>query len=89
MKLELEERIMDWFHSSIDGGTALFNLEDMIDEGVVTLDEYQDNEMAICHLFDNNYFYCVTCGWTLTTGDMGEDTEGGELQCIQCENEAY
>lgn len=89
MSDDLMKRI-DTIFARIEGGSAvdMYQLIDQaIDEGEITQEEYLKNEMAIANYFDTHYFTCSGCGWTMPISDMGEDSEVGDLVCTDCEEE--
>lgn len=88
MNIELKDEILCIWQKKIDGGCARFSLELWMEDAPILADNPQVTEWDLCRLFDDNFFYCTVCGWTLPIDDNGEDTEGGEMQCMQCENES-
>lgn len=89
MTNEEQIKLHDIFYSAIQGGSTDWMesiLERAVEDGELTEDFVHDNELAIAYYFDDHWFTCVVCGWTMPISDMGEDTEGGELQCEDCSN---
>lgn len=53
--------------------------DEFIEEGFMTADEFRMNEMEICGIFDEGFFMCEGCGWTMPNsmtclGDVDEAT---------------
>lgn len=84
MNEELRERLDKLFYSEIQGGTSddMYNIIDRaIEDGTISDDEWQNNEMGICMFFDNSWFTCEGCGWTMPISEM---SEYGDWQCSSC-----
>lgn len=75
--------VIDSLRGSSDD--ILGKFDEVVEEGFITQEEWRKNESDILAVVDNNIFMCVTCGWTLNVDEMGEDTDGGELQCDSCD----
>jgi len=58
-------------------------LDNAIDDGIITQEEFDENEKSIAHFFDDHWFNCASCGWTMPVEEMGEDLNG-ELACHEC-----
>ena len=63
-------------------------IDEAIQNGEITREEYDDNELEIAYLFDNFWFTCSVCGWTMPIGDMGEDVDG-DMACASCSDEYH
>jgi hypothetical protein len=88
MNEDLHNRVMqviDHLRGSSTGIAQGFD-QAIEDDETLTQEEYDTNEIAIHDLIDNNIFECVTCGWTLNVDEMGEDTDSGEIQCLDCQD---
>ena len=85
MNDDLSRRVTAIFERIEGGSTEDMEslLERAIEEGDITQEEYNCNEMAIAYLFDARWFYCAGCGWTQPVDQMGEDRDG-ELMCDEC-----
>lgn len=81
------EEIHDKLASYIDGGVCMFHFDgDFFEEAEFCSAEFfNKNEMQIALMFDNHFFTCHSCGWTMPIDCMGEDSEFGEFQCTDCE----
>ena len=89
MTTDMRQKFWTLFNDEIQGGVSsdMWSMIDVwIDEGVITQEEWNDNEMSICILFDDHWFTCARCGWTMPVSDMGED-EDGEMVCGDCNAE--
>ena len=90
MNDDLYKRVME----VIDGlrgssNDILSKFDEAIEDGLITKEEWRAYEVEILAAVDNNIFTCVTCGWTLNVDEMGEDTDGGEIQCDDCDGSKY
>jgi len=85
MNDDLSRRVTTIFERIEGGSTEDWQslIDQAIEDGNITQDEFDDNEMAIANLFDSRWFYCAGCGWTFPTDHMGEDRDG-ELMCEDC-----
>lgn len=81
---ELQNKLAEY----IDGGVATwyFDAEWFQEMGFCSADFFGDNETEIAYMFDDYFFSCNFCGWTMPNDCMGEDLHG-ELRCTDCENE--
>ncbi|RZK44551.1 MAG: hypothetical protein EOO61_03405 [Hymenobacter sp.] len=90
MNEDLTKRVMavidDLRGSSKDIMSAF---DEAIEDGEISQEEFHQYETSILCLVDNQIFTCVRCGWTLNVDEMGEDTEGGEIQCSNCASDEY
>lgn len=93
---ERRREIHDAFANEIQGGVSKDWMQ-IIDEWIEAFDEgseyftmsqeeFQNNEIEIATLFDDWFFSCNSCGWTMPIDDMGEDNNG-EFRCTDCEKE--
>ena len=81
---EKRSEIASWFHDEVQGGVCddVFNLFDkMIEEGVLTDEEFKLHESEICAFVDSNWFTCNGCGWTQP---ISEQSDVGEWHCNDC-----
>ncbi len=94
---ERREEIRQAFASEIDGGVSkcwtsiIDEWIEAFDEGSnwqfsMSSDEFNKNEMEIACIFDDGWFTCASCGWTMPLDCMGEDLND-EFRCEQCERE--
>lgn len=70
----------------VEGGThhgIMQMIDEAIDDGFITEQEFRENELEICDMIDNHIFECSGCGWTLPVSETGED-QNGELRCGDC-----
>ena len=68
----------------VDGGVSEYPMDDywLVDNGVMTQEEYDTYEDKLCYVFDMNWFQCNSCGWTMPMEDMaGNDN----WECGDCE----
>ena len=73
-----KDEILDHLHLQIDGGCTkgwyeIF--EELLEEG---RDVREDD---FTNVFDDHYFECNACGWTLPIGDMADNDE---WECESC-----
>ena len=82
------QKIWNIFNDEIEGGCSSYMeaiLEKAVENGYLDEDFWRDNEMAICVLFDNSWFTCEACGWTLPIGDMQDgESDSGAWVCQSC-----
>lgn len=86
MDNELRAKIWDLFNQEIQGGCCndmVSILEGFVEDGGLTEDECWKNEVAIASLFDDNWFTCEGCGWTMPMADKGDDS----WYCGDCADE--
>lgn len=81
---EIAETIIKQVSGSSTG--IMGGVDQLIDEGLFTEEEFHDNELEILSIVDDSCFECVCCGWTLETS-MLSDREFSELVCEDCEDE--
>ena len=82
-------KVNDYFARTVQGATSddLMELVDrMIDEGVITQEEYNAHEMEIHAIIDSGFFTCEGCSWTMP---ISEQDERGEWHCKQCMDEEH
>lgn len=88
MAIRNYEIVAEDFHNflegHIQGGTIEYPMDaDWIEEqGVMSAEEYDFYERELCILFDNHYFQCNSCGWTLPIEDMADNDN---WECTDCE----
>ena len=86
---DLRNRMFKLFEQEVEGGVAK-DMMQMVDEFIdyegITQEEWDDNEYAICVLFDNHWFNCVGCGWTMPN-ECQTEAETSELMCSDCHSE--
>ena len=58
-------------------------IEELIDTGEFTQEEFHCQELDILDSVDNQVFTCESCGWTLEVSDRFGDGE----RCYSCEEE--
>lgn len=78
-----------WFTDEVQGGVCedVMQLMDrLIEDEILTQDEFKLNETEICNLVDASWFTCNTCGWTMP---ISEQDERGEWDCHQCMDEEH
>lgn len=59
--------------------------DEYIEEGRMKAEFWEQNELAIVRLVDDEIFSCDTCGWWC---EMSEMSEQG-MVCDQCNDESY
>jgi hypothetical protein len=77
------------FTSQVQGATSedIMQLYDMmIEEGVITPEEFADNELQICGIVDAEFFTCEGCAWTMP---ISEQDERGGWHCRECMDEEH
>ena len=87
MNYELRNKIWNLFSKHIQGGCTddmMGMLDTFIENGDLTQEEVQLNEMAIANLFDADWFTCDTCGWTMPMSEMADNDN---WQCTDCEED--
>ena len=73
-----KNEILDYLQDQIDGGCTK-GWYQMLEE---LLEEDEDvSEDTFTTVFDDNYFECNTCGWTLPISDMADNDE---WECESC-----
>lgn len=73
------EKITNYFQQEIEGGTCkeFFQIMDeAIEDGLITQEFFDTNELAICDIFDSSWFTCECCNWTLPRYAESNDAEG-------------
>lgn len=90
---ERRNEIYNELTTEIQGGTVedFFNIVDKwIDEFdsngeyfKMSQEEWVQNEREICAIFDDNWFTCESCGWTMPNSEMS----GTSDSCGDCEDE--
>ena len=70
----------------VQGGCAEYPMEDywLVDNGVMTQEEFDEYEERLCFYFDMDWFQCSACGWTLPIGDMADNDN---WECTDCESD--
>ena len=84
---ELFARVSKLFHDEIQGGCSndMWGMMDrFIEDGYLTQEEWQLNEVAICSMFDDSWFTCEGCGWTMPVAEMNMDAD---WHCEDCAGE--
>ena len=68
----------------IDGGTTEYPMEaEWVEEqGIMSAEEYNFHEEALCLFFDNRWFQCAQCGWTLPIESMADNDN---WECEDCD----
>lgn len=72
------DKIYSAFEEHIQGGVAEYPMTEewLVEEAqVCTSGFFLENEMKICLLFDEHFFQCTECGWTMPIEDLAEDYE--------------
>lgn len=88
MLTEAERNTITAIFERVDGGSCtdfMQMIDEAIDDGEITQELFDDNEMEIAGIFDNGWFTCNQCGWTMPIGDMADNDD---WQCQQCADEA-
>lgn len=81
----VRDELINFWASSIDGGSATFWLEDTYgDNGPISYQYFLANEKAIYELFDEYFFQCTDCGWYMPTDCLNNETGNIELICEDC-----
>lgn len=55
-------------------------IDEMIEDGTISKEEYHLNEVKILHDVDSEMFECSCCGWNYWIFEMGEEDE----LCTDC-----
>lgn len=71
-----DDEIEDALAQEIAGGSAGFDIFIWLEENPSAV------ESQACRVFDDHYFQCEDCSWTLPIGNMGETMIG---VCDDCE----
>ena len=74
------EDIVKELVQEIDGGTALFDLFMWLEENPTV------SETIACQAFDDNFFVCEECGWTLPLCSLAYDSNR-DFECEDCYEE--
>lgn len=89
MNDELRAKLNKIFSDDIQGGCTN-DMESILDraieDGELDADEVRANEMAIAYFFDDHWFTCVGCGWTMPI-DCLSDGDHVDLICSDCGDE--
>jgi hypothetical protein len=88
MNDELRNKFVKIFQQ-VDGGSSTHMeamIDDAIENGIITRNDFDDNELEVCGIFDNDWFTCLGCDWILPIEDQDER---GEWHCKQCMDEEY
>lgn len=81
---EQHQKIYDLFAAEIQGGTADYMesiLDKFIEEGDLDEELVRANEAEIARLFDDNWFTCNSCNWTLPIAEMANNDN---WECNDC-----
>lgn len=78
--------IQDFFAKEVDGGVSkgyyqIF--EDMVENDVISQEVFDANEMEICGIFDDGWFTCSVCEWTVPM-DAIAHADLNEPTCSDC-----
>jgi hypothetical protein len=81
--------ILDYFARTVQGATGedISQICDMmIEDGIISEEEYHKNEMEILGAIDARFFTCNQCSWTMPISEM---SSCGDWECRDCvpENE--
>lgn len=88
MDSNLYDRVMQVIDHLRGGSQDIISgFDEAVEEGLISQEEWDKHEMSILDIADNHIFTCVGCNWTLNVDEMGEDTDGGEIQCTNCAGE--
>ena len=76
------EQICGELCQEIQGGVCKDSMQifdEWIEDGFMTADEFRMNELEICSIFDDGFFTCAQCSWTMPnsmtcSGDVDEAT---------------
>lgn len=85
MNDQFRTKMYNLFYDNIQGGVCedmLGMIDRWIEEGEITQEDWDLNELAICNLFDENWFMCDGCGWTLPI-----EEECGDWRCNDCQED--
>ncbi len=80
------DQIRDELIGEIQGGVCKDSMQifdEWIDDGFMTADEFRMNELEICYIFDDGFFTCALCGWTMPN-DMTCIADVEEATCSDC-----
>lgn len=75
--------------SQVDGGSATYMekmVDEAIDDGIISQELFDDNELEVAGIFDSGWFVCQGCDWCLP---MDDQDERGEWHCKQCMDEEH
>lgn len=76
------------FSGEIEGGVCKDMsqiIDELTEEDNVLDKEFRDNEMEICGIFDDGWFTCCGCGWTMPISEVSDRED--DLECVQCSEE--
>ena len=82
------QEIANLFCQEVEGGVCkdfMQIVEGFIENEDMTPEEFDDNELEIAYIFDDGWFTCSQCGWTMPVCEMGEDVNA-EFVCQSCED---
>lgn len=77
------------FASEIEGGVTkdfMQIIDEWVEDGFISQEEYDLNEMAIAGIFDDGFFTCNGCGWTMPVCEMSSDSD---WECNECAEDEY
>ena len=79
----VREEFSKFLENHIQGGTTEYPMDEyyLEDQGVMTTEEYNKYEFELCAYFDDRYFECKECGWTLPISDMADNDN---WECMDC-----
>lgn len=78
--IDIEKLLEEW-HLEICGGSATFDIFDWMNENFSEALSHSE-ELKICYVFDDNYFSCDICGWTLPISECNTDYD--KFICEDC-----
>jgi hypothetical protein len=61
--------------------------DEYIEEGRMKAEFWEQNELAIVRLVDDEIFSCDACGWWCEMSEMSDSEQG--MVCDQCNDESY
>lgn len=88
MTEEERTKIVQFFEETIDGGVCQGDwtiIESLVEEEIVTSEFLKANEADICLAFDERWFTCNQCGWTMPICSMSYDSH--DNVCEDCYEE--
>lgn len=79
------QKVHNLFAQAIQGGCSenMTNILDAaIDEGDLSEDFCRKYEMEICNIFDDGWFTCNQCSWTMPISEMADNDD---WICTDCD----